>query len=101
MVSHQLQNNLSLGYFHVTNFDVSNFECFLVRREKIGTLKQNASVPIIVDNPHVKQGSKSEKIIHLVNQYEMRVAKPDLVEKGIKRDLQQNGTNLVSDFTNY
>lgn len=74
---------------------------FFVTREKIGTLKQNASQPILVDNPHAKNLSRSERLIHLVNQYEMRVARPDLIEKGIRRDLTQAGGNHLAGFLDY
>ena len=49
-------------------------------------MKQNAANPIYLADPYEKQVSRSDKIIHLVNQHELRVAKPDLIEKGIKRD---------------
>jgi len=57
---------------------------------------------IIVANPHPKQSSRSDKLIHLVNKYEMRVATPDLVEKALKRDMTQcNGVSQFSGFVDY
>ena len=67
---------------------------FLARRirEKIGSLRGNSG-PILVTNPHAKQVSRSERLIHLVNKFEMRVAKPELVDKAHKRDLSQSGAH--------
>jgi len=55
--------------------------------EKIASLKTNNSCSISVKNPHNKQQTRSERIIHLVNKYEMRVAKPELIDKAHRRDL--------------
>ena len=64
-------------------------------------MKQNAANPIYLADPYEKQVSRSDKIIHLVNQHELRVAKPDLIEKGIKRDKLQSGTTQLSGFIDY
>ena len=59
--------------------------------ERIGSLRQNVTNPIFVHNPHSKQASHSDKLIHLVNQYELRVAKPDIIDKNIRRDISVVG----------
>ena len=64
-----------------------------VYREKISSLRTNVASPIYIANPHLKSNSHSKKIIHLVNEYEVRVAKPDVIERGIRREVHQNGTS--------
>ena len=60
-------------------------------REKIGSLRNNITNPIFVHNPHTKQISHSDRLLHLVNQYELRVAKPEIIDKNIRRDISVMG----------
>lgn len=71
--------------------------------ERIASLRtSNAPAnPILVPNPPHQFGvSQSERMIQLVNQYEMRVAKSDLVDKLIRRDMALTAHAPVA-FANY
>jgi hypothetical protein len=71
--------------------------------ERIATLRQSTSNqnPIFVDNPkHRYVVSQSERMIQLVNQFEMRVAKTEMVDKLIRRDQAVNATAMLA-FPNF
>ena len=92
------RNNSDRGSIYPVPGYANNYNMW----QKIATVRLNVvGNPILVPNPQPKYSvSESERMIQLVNQFEMRVAKSEMIDKLIRRDMALNAHCKVS-FTNY